>query len=212
MSGIDSIRKRIALSKQQEQSRPQRTLSAKEKTREKRIRKLLERLAAGKDISRRDLQTALTDDGWLNYETLEETSVVAKAHEQRPKEFDRYLELLHRADFFQNRAVAMKDKLNPKRDEYGRTPRAAIYSRAESAYENALEELQDLLTCASPSARAELLSWLDRDADFDAGSKVGADTISVPRLRSSKSANTQSKVSKTNLFKQRRAHKKDVLE
>ena len=209
---MDKIRKRLEMLKKNEQSRPLRILSAKEKTREKRIRRLIERLDQDKDISRRDLKTALTEDEWQHYLSLEDNALVIKDAEKRPQEFDRYIELLHKADFFYNRATAMCDKPNSRLDDYGRTPRAAMFSRAESAYEDALEELQDLLTSVDQSFRIELIGWLDREPDFNAGSMIGADPKSVPRLRSSKSVNVQAKFSKTNLFEQRRSNKKDALD
>lgn len=212
MSALDKIRKRLELLKQNEQSRPLRSLSATEKTREKRIRRLIERLDQGRDISRRDLKTALTEDEWQHYLSLEDNALVIKDAEKRPREFDRYIELLHKADFFHNRAASMRDKPKSRLDDYGRTPRAAMFSRAEGAYEDALEELQDLLISADQSYRIELIGWLDREPDFNAGSMIGADPKSIPRLRSSKSVNAQAGISKTNLFEQRRSNKRDALD
>ena len=58
----------------------------------------------------------------------------------------------------------------------------AFYSKSESFCEDALEILQDIL-----HYNGYLRIWFDRDINFEAGSDLSADIVSLPRLITSRS-------------------------
>ena len=201
MDVLAKIRSRVAAAKS---TRQLRQLTAKEKTREKRLRRLLDRLNAGKDVARRELETALTADEWSEYESFIEQERAVKEASQRPKQFDKYLKMLKKADFAHNKSLVTPTTKRTVRDYRGRTGAVRLQHQAESGYEALLIHLEELLTTANTFERFELLSWLDREVDFSAGL--------VPRLKSSKSMRSQSTFSRDNIFVMRRANKAMILE
>ena len=209
MDVLAKIRSRVAAAKS---TRQLRQLTAKEKTREKRLRRLLDRLNAGKDVARRELETALTADEWSEYESFIEQERAVKEASQRPKQFDKYLKMLKKADFAHNKSLVTPTTKRTVRDYRGRTGAVRLQHQAESGYEALLIHLEELLTTANTVERFELLSWLDREVDFSAGSHLGADAELVPRLKSSKSMRSQSTFSRDNIFVMRRANKAMILE
>jgi hypothetical protein len=209
MGVLDSIRKHIA---ETNSKRQLRQLTAKERTREKRLRRLLDRLGAGKDVARRDLENALTESEWAEYESFAAQEDIAKENSQRPKQFDRYVELLKKADFLYSRSLNTPTTKRSVRDERGRTGAVRLQHKAEHAYEAALAHLEELLASVDVVERAELLSWLDRDVDFGAGSNIAADAMLVPRLKNSKSRKSQSVYEADNIFVLRRSNKQTILQ
>ena len=209
MSVIDKIKKRR---KAAEDLRPLRQLTAIEKTREKRLRRLLNKLNAGKDVARRDLQNALTIDEWNEFELLSNDEVVLKQLKTRPKEFKRYIEMLKLADFYNTRSMSTKTTKRSKKDDLGRTGVGRLFDKGESWYESALIHLEEILTGASSERRVELLAWIDRDVEFDPGSTIGADCANIPRIKGSKSIHVKSQHEPHNIFDVRRANKTTVLQ
>ena len=67
----------------------------------------------------------------------------------------------------------------------------AVGNKAEGLYEDALERLSEIWSCATPVEQYELQNWLDREYDWDKGvnSTLTIDCAGVPRVRGSKSVN-----------------------
>lgn len=209
MGVLDDIRRRASAANTM---RRLRQLTAKEKTREKRLRRLLDRLNAGKDVARRDLENALTADEWAEYESFAAQEDAAKENSKRPSAFDRYVAMLKRADFYNNRALVTPTTKRTVRDSRGRTGALRLQQKAESGYEAAIIHLEELLNSVDIEERLELLSWLDREVDFGAGSTIGADAALVPRLKNSKSIQVQSSVVQNNIFIMRRKNKAMIVQ
>lgn len=111
-----------------------------------------------------------------------------------PVEFRSYNKKLNKADFMWARFEATPThsfrKGKTKRNKTGK-----LEDRAESLYEDALEELCEIFGCAHRGdwgfgKYAELLTWLDREFYFDAapGHQLDISAHSMPRVRGSKSA------------------------
>lgn len=139
----------------------------------KRLQKHLAALNAGGSISKRDMKSLLTDaqmqqyeDQWQSARDYKQSIVDGRS------ELDSYTEKLKIADMIWSRYENTKEANQKKETEYA----------AESAYESALECLQELLY---ENAAIELL--LDRQVSFEHGYEPGTSACDVPRYRLSTS-------------------------
>lgn len=176
----------------------------------KRLKKLLKHAKDGDDIPRRDLKSALTENEWTDFES--DNSQIGAApdfFEERPKELDKYLEKLKYADFLDARAGVTPVTKRSKKDYLGRSGNKRLYHDAETAYERALEVLEEIFSSSTPQTIAQVESWLDRPFDYTFGGSVSADRGNVPRLKNSRSfyAKNVAGTSQDTKFDQRRRNK-----
>lgn len=169
---------------------------------------LLDKLSRGSDVSMRDLEAALGKDGMAEYEGLWQHELDnRKIFETKPGEITRYEELIHAADFDENRANGIKQiGKRSKKDMQGRNSKKRLREQAETKYEKATEYLSEII-----GADDNLRIWFDRDLDFDANTTtLGIDCVSVARTVTSRS---KYKLSDGMAIKRSKADvKKEVLE
>ena len=212
MASLDKIRERLRQQAVDAAAKPLRKFTAKEATRKKRLERLLQRIDSGKDVARRDLENALTADEWAAYEAMGAQEADLKALDERPAEFARYIEMLKIADFYHSRALVTKTTKRSRRDSQGKTGVGRLFDKGESTYEDALTELEEVITAADIGRRIELLAWLDRDVEFVGGTNLGTDCVNVPRVKGSRSKHAQSQLESHNIFEIRRANKRAILQ
>lgn len=144
----------------------------------KRLQTLIEQMESGKDVARRDLENALTETEWEDYETsIKNEKIFKKLITNTPAGLKKYNDLLKKADLLNTRAESRYPKGNPE-------TRKSLHQQAESAYEKALEYLSETLQ-KNPDFRI----LLDRDFDESPEKYPSLDCQSVPRLTSSTSFN-----------------------
>lgn len=170
------------------------------------IKALLKKFDDGKNVSMRDMRTALGDKGVNEYESrwhaeLDRRTVFA----DKPEVIKEYEEILKKADFAHARAEALKVGKRAKRDSYGRDSKARLRNSAESYCEDALVRLEEIITVDSGMG-----IWFDRSLDFTVNGTLYADVALMPRVVTSRSVhnlmkNVVSGISKENI-------KREVLE
>ena len=213
MATLDELRKRLAQAQQDQTASAVAALSPNEKKRRlKRLKELLARLKRGNDITRRDLQSVLTDEQWSDYEQANQyLSVDYLESINRPIELDVYLEKIRQADFYHNRAAATRTTDRSRIDHRNRSGRLRLYHQAEACYEEAVMYLCGVLDGNNQALAQELRLWLDRDVDTSTGNQPGADPQSVPRIKGSKSKYSDSNKGATK-FELKRKYKRDAIE
>jgi hypothetical protein len=152
----------------------------------KRLKKLLERIENGENVAPRDLKQWLTQEQierWENHNEMIKNE--NEMYGERPSEFDSYVRLLWQADFAYNNGEGISGRAASKGKQ---TPNSIykIKKKAESLYERALENLEEILT-----RDQELKVWLDRDVDFSFENHPSPEPLSVPRLKKSKSEHVE---------------------
>lgn len=149
----------------------------------KRLQTLIEKMESGKDIARRDLENALTETEWNEYETaIENEKVLKKLITDTPEGLKKYSDLLKKADLLDTRAESLYPRGNPE-------TRKRLHQQAESAYENALQYLSEEL-----QQHPDFRMLIDRDFDESLEKYPSSDRQSVPRLISSASHNAQKSI------------------
>ncbi|OJA06898.1 hypothetical protein QHL1GM_16630 [Halomonas sp. QHL1] len=151
-------------------------LSANEQRKLAKLESMAEQLRRGKNVQNRQLQTWLSEDEFEQIEAeWQEQLELRKELKEIPDELRCYEEKLKQATFQFNRAEGYSNK--------GKHSIAKkFYDKSESLCEDALEILQEIL-----HYDAHLRIWFDRDISFEAGSDLGADLVSLPRLVTSRS-------------------------
>lgn len=160
------------------------------------IVELLNLALSGKNIPVAKLKLALTADEFAEFNDSV-TSVVEQSEilygDGMPEQLKSYNVKLRNADFMWARYESMPTfaSVGSKRKA---TP-SQVEDRAQSLYEDALEDLEQTFSCAERGDWGlemidRLHRWMDRPIDFDAGVNraLGPDAHSVPRVRGSKSA------------------------
>jgi hypothetical protein len=170
-------------------------VSATDGERLERIVELLNLALNGKNISVGKLKLALTASEFAEFSDSV-TSVVEQSEimfgDGMPEQLKSYNVKLRNADFMWARYEAMSP-VAPYGSKRKTTP-SQVEDRAESLYEDALENLEETFGCAERGDWGmemidRLHRWMDRSIDFDAGvnRKLGIDVHSMPRVRGSKS-------------------------
>ena len=160
-----------------EKSNPRRKLSADETKRLSKLEGIADKIRRGENVQNRLLQTWLGEDEYeqLEYEWQEQLELRSELKD-KPKELKRYEEKLKQATFNYSRAEGYSSK--------GKHSTAKkFYKKSESLCEDALEILQEILHYDS-SFRV----WFDRDVSFEIGGDLSADIVLLPRLVTSRSA------------------------
>lgn len=139
----------------------------------KRLKRHVETLNDGRNVSNRDLRSLLSDD---EFQQLEEQWQFAKAYKQSivdgRTELESYTKMLKAADAIWSRYENTRSGHHKAETEYA----------AQRAYEKALEHLEELLD-ANPAIEI----YLDRSIRFDAGYQCNPEAGEVPRYKMSKS-------------------------
>jgi hypothetical protein len=153
-----------------------------------RLEKLIAKAEDGEDIANRDIQNAVPDGIWADYQNA--LSLAKATNEQAaelPAELADYFERIKSADFLFARAEHTKVTPRSKIDHSGRPGRQRLYAKAEAKYERALERLQEILSVADAKTEYRVRAALDRDVDFTPGKEPTPDNGSVPRRKHSRS-------------------------
>jgi len=153
-------------------------------SRAQRIKELIARLEAGKDIQARDLALVLTKAQVKSYEQrwVEQRRLRT---EPLPAEIAQYQRMLHRALMWEGRAEQfggrtcnMPAKLGIKRG----AQQKKLSNKSESLMEDAAEHLREELV-----RDPQLQMWLDRAVERSADGDYLIDTMDMPRVITSRS-------------------------
>lgn len=170
------------------------------------INALLAKLDADKNVSLRDLRSALGDEGVVEYEGKWQYELERRAEfGVKPVAIKDYEEILKKADFANNRADGIKINSRSKRDNYGRYSNQRLRGEAESFCEDALERLEEIIAVDS-----SLGVWFDRNLDFTTDGTLYADVTGVPRVVTSRSVHNLAKGFVNEISKE--SIKREVLE
>lgn len=211
MKTLEQIRNKI---KQQEADvksiAPPQHLSNKDKTRHKRLLRLLTAIESGESVANRELRTALTDDEWDDFIARKE-HIAETRQDKMPDLIRDYMDILKKADFYYMRSLTTKTTERSRKDINGKVGRSRLGDKAESLYEDAYGKLEEMFDGTYVAQEQELRSWFDRDITFEHGSLIGCDTANIPRIKGSKSKHSQQISIKQNEFEQRRDTKKHII-
>ena len=149
-----------------------------------RIKQLLDKLNNGSNVSLRDLKNVLGDEGLAEYESQWQYELDKRTQfEEKPDEIKRYEEMVHAADFDNNRAEGLKVGKRAVVDHVGRNSKRRLRDQSETKYERAIEYLEEII-----EIDGNLRIWFDRDLDFDANTTMlSIDCGGVPRTVTSRS-------------------------
>jgi hypothetical protein len=150
-------------------------------TKIQRLKEHIETLQKGKDVSLRDLKSLLTTKQIQNYEAgWANEQAVRDMHKEYKMEFERY-----------EKYLKIADALNTK-FERSRTNTKALEYKTETAYERAIECLQEVT-----EGREDLKAQLDRPFIYTAKDCPSLTARTVPRHKLSKSQHVNSLVCTT---------------
>ena len=159
-----------------------------------RINQHLETLLANKNVSDKRLCATLTAEEYAdylyNFENALHPAEITYG-DGMPSELHSYTAILRQADFHNNKFEKMHGQKSVGKKNFSSASITAVSNKAESLYEDALERLGEIWSCATPAEQYELQNWLDREYDWDKGvnSTLTIDCAGVPRVRGSKSVN-----------------------
>ena len=208
---LGEIRKKLQQAHQANQSGAVAKLyPAEKKRRLKRLKELFVRLKSGEDISRRDLQNALTEEQWEEFEyNNQNIDVEEPDSSNRPDELRTYLDLLKKADFYYYRAESTKKTERSHIDHLGRSGRKRLFDTADTYYERAIERLNEIFESCDGQTLNEVLAHLDRPWALGDSPNLGPNHM--PRVRNSRSrfSDSQSGLTKYDL---KRKYKRDAVE
>ncbi len=150
-----------------------------------RLQELIETMNSGQDVANRDMKNCLTAEEWEQYEDeLASNKNMVDDMSTIPKPLKRYVELLKIADLLICRSEAMYPKGNP-------ISRRSLEYQSQSAYERALEHLQEVIERDGSN-----IKFLDRSFYYSTENPskcCGADQLLVPRLTTSLSHHANKK-------------------
>jgi len=168
--------------------------SAQELLKLQRVNQQLETILANKNVSDKRLRATLTAEEYADYLYKLENAIHPSEityGDGMPSELHSYTAILRQADFHNNKFEKMHGQKSVGRKNFSSASITAVSNKAESLYEDALERLGEIWSCATPAEQYELQTWMDREVDFDKGfnSTLSIDCSGVPRVRGSKSVN-----------------------
>lgn len=160
--------------------KPKRKLESYEKERADKLRELIAKLKRGEHVQNRTLQTWLwpAEYAMLASDWNEQKNIRNELND-KPTEVREYEERLKKALFTYNKAEGLSTRKK-------HTAAKKLFGRADRQFEQLLEYLQEIIE-AEPS----LGTWFDRDTDWTADSQISLDTVGIPRVITSRSANNQ---------------------
>lgn len=163
-----------------EEVNSRRKLTAEETKRLNKLEGIADKLKLGENVQNRQLQIWLSDDEYAAIDAeWQEQLALREEFKEKPEELKRYEKKLRDATFQYNRAEGYSSK--------GKHSTAKkFYHKSESLGEDALEILEEIIR-----ADAQLQIWFDREIEFAAGSDLGADLVSLPRVVTSRSNERQ---------------------
>jgi hypothetical protein len=159
-----------------------------------RINQQLETILANKNVSDKRFRATLNAEEYADYlykfENPSHPSEITYG-DGMPVELKSYNIFLRQADFQNNKYEKMHGQKIYGKKNYSSASITAVGNKAESLYEDALERLGEIWSCASHAEQYELQNWLDREYDWDKGvnSTLTIDCGGVPRVRGSRSVN-----------------------
>lgn len=161
-------------------SQPKRKLQSYENERAEKLKELIAKLKRGEHVQNRTLQTwlwaseyAMLASGWNEQKNIR----IELA--DKPTEVREYEERLKKALFTYNKAEGLSTRKK-------HTAAKKLFGEADRQFEQLLEYLQEIIE-AEPSLR----TWFDRDAEWTADSQISLDSVGIPRVITSRSANNQ---------------------
>ena len=172
----------------------------------KRIQKRLDQLRQGKDVQARDMQTALTSEQYAAMEASWAEQLKLRKPE-KPEQIVRYEASLNKALLLDGRHEQVSGRtVKTKRLMQNRSEKEkALGSKADSAFEDALEYLREILD-EDPSLRV----WIDRDVGLDSAVDINAGAM--PRVITSRSTENYGSVASIFGHKTRMQIKIEALE
>ncbi len=211
MATLEEIRKKLQQAQQANQSEAVAKLDPAEKKRRlKRLKELFVRLKSGEDITRRDLQNALTEEQWEEFEyNNQNIDVEEPDSSNRPDELRTYLDLLKKADFYYYRAESTKKTERSRIDHLGRSGRKRLFDKADTYYERAIERLNEIFESCDGQTLNDVLLHLDRPWKLGDDPNLGPNHM--PRVRNSRSRFSDSQTGLTK-FDLKRKYKRDAIE
>lgn len=139
------------------------------------LERLLQRLQAGQIVQNRDIQKWTTEEEYREIELAWQSELQQRVQvKDKPSELGDYEELLKIADLLYWRGEKLSNK--------GALSAIRLFNIADTAYERALERLQEIL-----DADRSIEFWLDRDVDFTTKGNLSLCPDGVPRLITSRS-------------------------
>lgn len=150
----------------------------KAETRLAKLQNIASQLHQSKPVAKRTLETWLENDYKLIEEEWQQQQALRRELKNKPAAVMQYEKLLQKANFWEARAQAASR--NKQKSA------AALRSRADNAFERALEFLEE-----AASADYGLCEWFDRELDFTATGALQACAGAVPLPVTSRSADRQ---------------------
>lgn len=160
--------------------KPKQKLESYENERAEKLRELIAKLKRSEHVQNRLLENWLWPAEYLAIaDTWNEQKSIRNELTDKPTEVREYEERLKKALFTYNKAEGLSTRKK-------HTAAKKLFGKADTQFEQLLEFLQEIIE-AEPSLR----SWFDRDTDWTADSQISLDTVGIPRIITSRSANNQ---------------------
>lgn len=153
-------------------------MAKKPETRLRKLRDILNELEQSKPVAKRKLETWLEQDYARVEDDWQQQLQLREELKDKPLAVKAYEELLHKANFWEARAQRASKNRHKSH--------AALRLRADSAFERALEYLEE-----QHSLDYSLQQWFDRDLDFSADGALNCCTGAVPLAVTTRSADRQ---------------------
>ena len=147
-------------------------------TRLLKLREILAQLEQSMPVAKRKIAAWLEQDYERVEEQWEQQLQLRQELKDKPLAVNVYERLLHKANFWEARAQ--------RASKNGHKSYAALRSRADSAFEKALEYLEE-----QHSLDYSLQQWFDRDLDFSADGALNCCAGAVPLAVTTRSADRQ---------------------
>lgn len=168
---------------------------------------MLQRCEQQQPIATQSMRAALTAQEYSNYAvqaSAPTTDIDLLKIDGRPDELNEYIAWLKVADFTNARAERASLS-KTKRKIGGMSAAHYLSNKAEAAYENACENLEEQLSMLTPHRANIVLAWLDRPFNYTAGGNISIDCVGVARVIGSKSK--YCRTSETLLKQDRQQHR-----
>lgn len=146
------------------------------------LQQLIDRLESGGDVTARAIRNAIGRDAWNSLKAEIEALKPMPMPARIAMELAEYDSLLKVADSLYRRAEYARSPRPAKSRGVGLNPKKSLHTRAEGAYENAVEFLHEVAYLCPA-----IINWLDRAVIPGQIDEISTEPESVPRLITSKS-------------------------